>query len=186
MTAITASRAPPSASRSRRVTIGGLSERTGVNIETIRYYERIRLLPPPPRTDGGQRSYDESHLKRLTFIRRARELGFPIDDIRGLLSLADRHALTCGEVQSLAERHLAEVRAKILDLRRLERAIRQATATCAGGTVPECPVVDVLYDTRAQPRRASAGRSLPGLARPGERRAGRPASSALAAAKPKV
>ena len=174
------------APRAPRVTIGGLSERTGVNVETIRYYERIKLLPPPPRTDGGQRSYDESHLKRLTFIRRARELGFPIDDICGLLSLVDRQAVTCGEVQSLAERQLAEIRAKILDLRRLERALGEVTATCAGGAVPACPLVDVLYDTRTLPRRTSRTGPMPVL--PGARapRRDRSASSALAAEKPKV
>lgn len=132
--------------RGRGLTIGTLSERTGVNIETIRYYERIKLVPCPPRTAGNQRIYDDGHQKRLIFIRRARELGFTIEDIRSLLTLVDRHAVTCGEVQGVAERQLASVRTKIVDLKRLERVLKDMTASCAGGAVPNCPILDTLFE----------------------------------------
>lgn len=131
------------------LTIGALSESTGVNIETIRYYERIRLLPAPPRTAGNQRIYEPAHRQRLTFIRRARELGFAIGDIRALLALVDRHTVTCGEVQGIAERQLAAVRAKMSDLKRLERALEDMTASCVGGLVPDCPIVETLFQDRA-------------------------------------
>lgn len=129
--------------------IGALSESTGVNIETIRYYERIQLLPVPPRTAGNQRIYEPAHRQRLTFIRRARELGFAIEDIRALLTLVDRHTVTCGEVQGIAERQLAAVRAKMSDLKRLERALKDMTASCVGGLVPDCPIVETLFQDRA-------------------------------------
>lgn len=134
------------ASRARGFTIGTLSERTGVNIETIRYYERIQLLPPPPRTAGNQRVYEEEHQRRLNFIRRARELGFTIEDIRAMLTLVDRHAVTCRQVQGVAVRQLAAVRAKIVDLKRLERVLKEMTASCAGGEAPECPIVETLLE----------------------------------------
>ena len=135
----------PAARGRAYLTIGALSESVGVNIETIRYYERINLLPAPPRTAGNQRIYDPTHRQRLLFIRRARELGFTIEDIRALLTLVDRHAVTCGEVQTVAERQLAAVRAKISDLKRLERVLKGMMASCAGGTVPECPIVETLF-----------------------------------------
>lgn len=137
------------ASRACSLTIGALSDRTGVNIETIRYYERIKLLPPPPRTAGNQRVYGEEHLKRVHFVRRARELGFTIEDIRAMLTLIDRHTVTCGEVLGIADRQLAGVRAKLTDLKRLERALKKMTASCSGGTVPDCPLLEALFDTGA-------------------------------------
>lgn len=150
------------ASRARGLTIGTLSERTGVNIETIRYYERIKLLPSPPRTTGNQRVYDEGHQRRLSFIRRARELGFSIEDIRSLLTLVDRHTVTCGEVQGVAERQLATVRTKIADLRRLERVLKDMTASCAGGAVPECPILDTLFEAPLRRRDQALGGRRPG------------------------
>ena len=134
------------ASRGRAaLTIGALSEGTGVNIETIRYYEKVKLLPAPPRTAGNQRIYDRAHRQRLTFIRRARELGFSVEDIRALLTLVDRHAVTCWEVQGVADRQLIAVRAKIADLRRMERVLKDMTAACIGGLVPDCPIMETLF-----------------------------------------
>lgn len=143
------------AARACGLTIGTLSERTGINIETIRYYERIKLLPSPPRSAGNQRVYAEVHEKRLVFIRRARELGFTIPDIRSLLALVDRDAVTCGEVNGIGERQLATVRAKIADLRKLERVLKNMMASCVGGTVPECPIVEALFENT--PRRVRTG-----------------------------
>lgn len=129
----------------QRFPIGSLSKRTGCNIETIRYYEKAGLLPAPARSAGGHRQYERDHLKRLTFIRRSRELGFTLDEVRGLLSLVDRGDYTCGEVLQLTTAHLNEVRKKIQDLRRLEKSLKDIIAQCQGGTVPECPIIDTLF-----------------------------------------
>jgi len=128
----------------RNFPIGALSTATGVNIETIRYYERIGLMPAPPRTQGGQRVYDVHHLRRLTFIRRSRELGFSLDQIRALLGLAGTHELTCADVKDLAEQHITDIRRKIKDLKRLERILADLAARCHGKQVPECPILNAL------------------------------------------
>lgn len=128
----------------KRYGIGALSKRTGVKIETIRYYERIGIMPEPPRTEGGQRVYDHGHLSRLAFIRRSRELGFSLDDIRALLKLVDGGDYTCGEVRDMTVAHIADVRRKIADLRRMERVLKDMAAKCEGGDVPECPIVEAL------------------------------------------
>jgi MerR family mercuric resistance operon transcriptional regulator len=130
--------------RGRHFHIGGLSARTGVNIETIRYYERIGVVPAPPRTEGRQRVYDQDHLKRLTFIRRGRELGFSLDEIRELLGLVRGHGLTCAEVKAMTEEHVAGIRAKVRDLKKLERVLNELAAQCHGKEVPDCPVLDAL------------------------------------------
>jgi MerR family mercuric resistance operon transcriptional regulator len=124
--------------------IGALSAATGVNIETIRYYEKIGLMPAPPRTQGGQRVYGGNHLKRLTFIRRSRELGFSLDEIRALLGLAGGHALTCAEVSGMAHAHIAGIRQKVKDLKKLERVLTDLAARCHGRQVPDCPILDAL------------------------------------------
>jgi MerR family mercuric resistance operon transcriptional regulator len=131
-------------SRAADLTIGRLSAASGCKIETIRFYERSGVLPAPPRTEGGHRVYAEDHLRRLTFIRRARELGFTLDEVRALLALADREGRTCAEVRDLTMRHLRDVRAKLADLRRLERVLAATVAGCEGEDVPECPVLDAL------------------------------------------
>ena len=125
--------------------IGELSGRTGCNIETIRYYERVGLLPAPPRSAGGHRVYGVDHLKRLTFIRRGRQLGFALKDVRGLLALVDGGGYTCDEVQALTLSHLDEVRLKIADLKVLEGVLGDMAAECEGGTVPACPVIEALF-----------------------------------------
>jgi MerR family mercuric resistance operon transcriptional regulator len=98
--------------------IGELSKQSDVHIETIRYYEKIGVMPAPCRSAGGYRIYGADHLKRLSFVRRSRQLGFSLDEIRGLLRLVDGHAYTCAEVQTLTLNHLAEIRRKISDLKR--------------------------------------------------------------------
>lgn len=124
--------------------IGTLSDRTGVNIETIRYYERIGVMPEPPRTAGRQRIYDSGHIKRLTFIRRSRELGFSLDEVRALLALVDGGDYTCGEVHAMTLTHIADIGRKIADLRRMERVLKGMAAKCEGGDLPECPILDAL------------------------------------------
>jgi MerR family mercuric resistance operon transcriptional regulator len=124
-------------------TIGGLSDQTGVNIETIRYYERIGLTPTPPRSASGRRLYDAEAAKRLAFVRRGRELGFSIEDIRALLAMADG-AGACGEVFALTQRHLVVVKAKIEDLKRMQRVLSRTAERCARDASPACPIIEAL------------------------------------------
>lgn len=131
------------------MTIGPLSEQTGCNIETIRYYERIGIMPPPPRTAGGHRVYREEHLKRLTFIRRSRELGFTLDQVRNLLLLVDGGNFTCDEVKATTLKHADDVRRKIADLKKLERVLKEMVSECDRGDVPDCPVIDALFQAKA-------------------------------------
>ena len=128
-----------------RIAIGRLSKHTGTNIETIRYYERIELLPAPPRSSGGYRLYGTDHLERLNFIRRARALGFSIGEVRTLFRLADERKRPCAEVRVVADAHLKDVRAKIADLRRMERVLKATVARCASGERAACPVIEALY-----------------------------------------
>jgi MerR family mercuric resistance operon transcriptional regulator len=134
------------------VTIGELSRRTGVNIETIRYYERIKMLPAPPRTEGGHRVYGTVQVQILAFIRRGRELGFTLDEIRALLNLGGPVSAPCAEVHEIAAKHLGAIRAKIADLRKLEDLLADTIDRCEGGTVPACPVLEIL----ARPERDMA------------------------------
>jgi len=119
---------------------------TGCNLETIRYYENIGVMPEPPRTSKNYRAYDESHVGRLRFIMRSRELGFSLEETRGLLSLVDGGAQTCAEVQGVADAHLKSIHKKIRDLRRIERVLSTTVAQCTGDDVPECPVIDALTE----------------------------------------
>ena len=127
-------------------TIGRRSKETGCNIETVRYYEKIGLLPDPPRTEGGHRIYRLPELRRLTFIRRGRELGFTLSQVRGLLALVDGGHLTCEEVQGMTLEHLGEVRRKIASLTSLEQILADIAHQCTGGRSPDCPVVDALFE----------------------------------------
>ncbi|MGH6890827.1 MAG: MerR family transcriptional regulator [Dongiaceae bacterium] len=128
------------------MTIGALSKGTGVNIETIRYYERIGLLPPPPRSAGRHRLYRDLHRQRLVFVRRARELGFSLEDVRVLLGLGGGHDMTCREVSALTRHHVGTIRDKIRDLKRLERTLSELAARCQVNDVPECPILEALGD----------------------------------------
>lgn len=132
------------------ITIGELSKRTGVHIETIRYYERIEMLPKPPRTNGGRRVYDAAHARALTFIKRSRDLGFSIDDVRELLRLGGPGEAPCREVRDIAMGHLEDIRAKIAHLRQVERLLEKTISQCTGTTASECPVLDVLDVTRSE------------------------------------
>jgi len=125
------------------IAIGELSRRAGCKIETIRYYERIGLLPTPTRR-GRYRQYGTEDVGRLTFVRRARELGFTLDEVRALLGLAAGGQGACAEVREIAAAHLAEVRAKVADLRAMERVLADAVRRCDAGEVPGCPLIGVL------------------------------------------
>lgn len=128
----------------QRLTIGRLAASAGTNLETVRYYERVGLMPEPDRSEGGHRHYRPEHRERLTFIRRARELGFSLDDVRALLSLNAAGPQTCAEARAIAANHLQSIRAKIADLRRLERVLRDAVARCDADDLQPCPVIEVL------------------------------------------
>jgi MerR family transcriptional regulator, mercuric resistance operon regulatory protein len=137
-------------SRAENLPIGELSKQTGVNIETIRYYERIKMLAPPPRTASGRRVYDSTDLRILVFIRRARELGFSLDEIRALLRLGGPEKASCREVREIAAHHLEDIRAKLGDLKKLERLLAKTVALCSGKTAPDCPVLDILDIQRSK------------------------------------
>ena len=118
--------------------IGEMSRKTGVNIETIRYYERTNLLR------GGNRQYNYEQLKRLKFVRRSRDLGFSIAKIKALLEMVDGVDLTCGEVHDMTIFHLSNVKNKIADLRQLEKTLKKIAAECSKGDLPDCPIIDGL------------------------------------------
>jgi MerR family transcriptional regulator, mercuric resistance operon regulatory protein len=145
-----------------RLPIGALSDRTGCNIETIRYYERIGLMPRTPRSAGGHRLYGEDHVKRMGFIRRSRTLGFTLDQIRTLLELVDGRRYTCARVKRVTVEHLEEIRRKMVDLTKIERALRSMAAECDGGAVPKCAVIDALFDesenVRSEPSSLAVGK----------------------------
>jgi MerR family mercuric resistance operon transcriptional regulator len=124
--------------------IGELARETGVNIETIRYYERVGLLPAPARTSGGRRLYETEQARRLSFIRNARMLGFTIEDVRSLLALLKAGEGVDVEARALTERHLAQVRRKIAELRKLEGELKRMVAACKPGEQAACPIVASL------------------------------------------
>ncbi|MEO1017736.1 MAG: helix-turn-helix domain-containing protein [Pseudomonadota bacterium] len=135
-----------SITKKRGYPIGEMSRLTGVNIETIRYYERIGIMPEPDRSPGGNRQYDNEHLKRLFFIKRSRELGFSIEEIRALLAMVDSREYSCADVNQMTVAHLSEVQSKIADLKKLESALEQMAAECSRGDIPECPIVETLFE----------------------------------------
>jgi Cu(I)-responsive transcriptional regulator len=124
--------------------IGELARTADVKAETIRYYEHIGLLPVPPRTAGNYRDYSAAHVSRLTFIRRARDLGFSITQIRVLLDMADRKEQSCEAVDVIARDHLADVNRKLADLSALRRELEFMIGQCRHGTVAECRIIDAL------------------------------------------
>ena len=138
------------ASRAEMLPIGALSKRSGVNIETIRYYERVKMLAPPPRTASGRRVYHSTDLRILVFIRRSRELGFSLDEIRALLRLGGPEKASCREVREIAAHHLEDIRARLVDLKKLERLLAKTVARCSGRTAPDCPVLDILDIERSR------------------------------------
>jgi len=131
------------------LSIGTLARRTGAKVQTIRYYEQIGLMPEPGRTAGGQRRYDASDLDRLAFIRHARQLGFALDAIRELLNLSDAPARSCAEVDTIAQRRLRDVEARIARLEALRRELERMLRECRGQTVADCRVLEVLRDHAA-------------------------------------
>lgn len=132
------------AATARRITRGELARRTGVNSETIRYFENIGILAAPGRTEGGHRIYDEGHVRALGFIRRARNLGFTPDEVRTIVDLGGPGKARCVEVRDIAAHHLEQVRIKIADLTEIERLLTGTIEQCSGRPVPECAIIDMI------------------------------------------
>jgi len=126
--------------------IGELARRAGSTSETVRYYERIGLLPRPGRTDSNYRDYSEEDVERLAFIRHARSLGFELDDAASLLKLADAVGADCGKVDAVAQRHLEAIEAKILKLQSLQQELRAILAQCQGGAISSCRIIGAMRD----------------------------------------
>jgi DNA-binding transcriptional MerR regulator len=125
--------------------IGALAKEVGVKVVTIRYYEQIGILPSPERTEGNYRSYTQTHAEKLRFIRRCRELGFPLEQIRDLFRLSSENAGTCQEVCAIADRHLASVESKLADLKRLASELRRITVSCSGSSpMAECRIIEAI------------------------------------------
>src|SRR5580704_10694160 len=137
-------------SRAKNLPIGEISKQSGVNVETIRYYERVKMLTPPPRTASGRRVYHSTDLRILVFIRRSRKLGFSLDEIRALLRLGGPEKASCREVREIAAHHLEDIRARLVDLKKLERLLAKTVARCSGKTAPDCPVLDILDIQRSK------------------------------------
>jgi len=142
--------------------IGALAKQTGTNAPTIRYYEEIGLLRSAGRQAGNQRVYSDADVKSLTFIRRCREFGFSIDQVRSLVALMQDPASSCVDARDLAQEHLVAVRKKLAELKALERSIAGfvsgCEASCAGGAGPDCVIFDDLSKGRIEAPSTSAGR----------------------------
>ena len=131
--------------------IGTLSQLSGVNIETIRYYEKVDLLPATSRASNGYRQYDDTSAERLAFIRRGRELGFTIDEIRDLIALAHHPERPCADADRMTRAHLDDIEGKIRDLQRMRRALRQV-ADCHSCTAEHCELLRALAGPAVRPR----------------------------------
>jgi len=136
----------PSRMTTHSLSIGELGRRTRCKVQTIRWYEEVGLLPVPARTEGGHRVYGSSHLKRLDFIRHAREFGFTLDAVRALLALSDHPERPCEEVHALASGQLAAVEDKLRRLKTLRAELVRMTDACRGGTAGDCHILETLAD----------------------------------------
>jgi DNA-binding transcriptional MerR regulator len=132
------------------ISIGQLSEKTGVKVPTIRFYEQIGLVAEPPRTEGNQRRYGQPEVERLNFIRNARELGFEVDDIRELLDMAGEPQASCHQADSIAMGHLREIDQRIAKLQALREELSRMIEECGHGHICDCRIISVL----AHPLRA--------------------------------
>jgi Cu(I)-responsive transcriptional regulator len=136
-----------------RISIGDLAKGTGTKVVTIRYYEQIGLLPAPPRTAGNYRTYSNEHMRRLRFIRRCRDLGFTLDQIRDLLRLSSQKDEECAEVDRITAQHLIEIEQKISDLKRLAKELRRLNNCCQGnGIIADCRIIEALSPSREAER----------------------------------
>ena len=129
----------------KTLTIGQLAKAAGVNVQTVRFYEREGILKPQTRLDSGYRVYNEDSLKRLHFIRQAKDLGFSLDEIQGLLNLRVRSVDRCNQVRSKAEQKLKDVQQKITHLKKLERTLKSLVSDCENRVVSDCcPIIEKM------------------------------------------
>lgn len=128
----------------KHLTIGDLARATDTKVETVRFYEKSGLLPIPERTQGNYRAYGPEHLARLSFIRRSRDLGFSLDQVRAMLDLADDRNRSCEAIDTIAKLHLIEVDKKIADLQALQRELNVMIDQCSCGTVADCRIIEAL------------------------------------------
>ena len=126
------------------ITIGRVAKVAGCKVQTIRYYEQIGLLSPPPRSEGNQRLYEEGAVERLCFIRHARELGFPLQAVRDLISLSDNPEQSCEAVDTIAKGQLRDVDRRVQRLQLLRRELERMIEQCKGGRVADCRIIEVL------------------------------------------
>ncbi len=136
-----------------QIGIGDLAKATGTKVVTVRYYEQIGLLPLPSRTAGNYRTYSNEDMRRLRFIRRCRDLGFALDQIRDLLRLSSRKDEECAEVDRITAQHLIEIEQKISDLKRLAEELRRLNNCCQGrGIIADCRIIEALSPSREAER----------------------------------
>ena len=126
--------------------IGTLSSETGVKVPTIRYYEQQKLIPDPARSDGNHRLYSEDHVKRLKFIKRSRELGFNLNEVKQLLGLNDGAQPNCEQVNSITKAHLLDVDSKIRDLQKIAEHLSALSQRCTEGSSTKCPIIELMYE----------------------------------------
>ena len=143
----------------RELTIGGLSKETGVKVVTIRFYEKIGVLTTPTRSAGNYRVYSQSHVQRLHFVRRCRDLGFSLDQVLDFLRLSSDNTSSCAKICRIAETHLHDVERKIADLRRLASELRRVTTSCNGARpMSECRIIEALSEGKVSAQSRSAKR----------------------------
>lgn len=137
----------------RGFSIGDLAKGTGTKVVTVRYYEQIGLLPVPSRTAGNYRTYSNEHMRRLRFIRRCRDLGFTLAQIRDLLRLSSQKDEECAEVDRITAQHLSEIEQKISDLKRLAKELRRLNNCCQShGIIADCRIIEALSPSREAER----------------------------------
>ncbi len=141
--------------------IGRLAELTGVKVPTIRFYEQNGLVPPPRRTAGGQRRYDVATVRRLHFVRHARDLGFEVKDIRQLLELSERPTLSCDTAEEIARHHLQQVEGKITRLRLIRSELRRMIEACSGGSAADCRILEAIAHEAPMRKRQSRNAERP-------------------------
>ena len=134
-----------SVTNKRAKTIGKVALETGLNIETIRYYEKLGIVPEPERTTGGNRIYSEELVMRLLFIKRSRALGFGLNEISELLDMVDGNRFTCGDIHTITVRHLRKIEEKMADLKRLHTALGTMAAECTKSDISDCPIIDRMF-----------------------------------------
>lgn len=128
------------------LTTSELANEAGVNVETIRYYERLGLIPQPPRTESGYRIFPAEAIKRIKFVKRSQDLGFTLAEIHKLLTLTESEDFTCGEVQQFASQKLKEIELKIRDLQNIKSILQELSSKCSEGQNRDCPIIEKLQE----------------------------------------